>query len=115
MYQRIQHPDGWCEPLRELPWQMDDGKPAFTTYGNGVVNSLADVHEETLLALARQDAIRARELARDPTNSPAEFRLAVRTLVQAVRSAANVADLRGHRLDDLSMKSAFRSVDGRQE
>ncbi|WP_448317541.1 hypothetical protein [Streptomyces sp. CO7] len=108
MYQRIQRLNGRPEPLRELPWQTDDGKPAFTTYGNGRLNSLADAHEETLLAVARQDAIRARELVRAPATTSAELSLALRTLVHAVRSATHVADLRGHRLDDLALLRAFQ-------
>ncbi|MEU3552789.1 hypothetical protein [Streptomyces fragilis] len=94
--------------MRELPWQTDDGKPAFTPYGNGRLHALADAHEETLLAVAREDAIRARELVRDPATTSGELSLAVRALVHAVRSAAHVADLRGHRLHDLALQSTFR-------
>jgi hypothetical protein len=111
MPQRIHRPDGSYEPLRELPWQEADGRPAYTTYGNGMVNALADTHEETLLATAREDAIRARELVRDRAVSPAELLFAVRTLVHAVRSATRVADLRGHRIDDLLHEAALRLHD----
>ncbi|MFE7159157.1 hypothetical protein [Streptomyces sp. NPDC057636] len=87
------------QPMRRLPW-TDDGRDAYTPQGNGVINTIADTMEASMITTARDDARRARELADDPGASRCEMRTALRYLAHAVEDTALVADLRLERLPE---------------
>ncbi|MQY10350.1 hypothetical protein SRB5_04570 [Streptomyces sp. RB5] len=83
--------------LRRLPWK-DDGRTAYATMGDGIVNTMADVYELEILVGASRDAERAEDLARLADTSKAELRIAVTYLAHALRDAVDVATMRGERL-----------------
>ncbi|CAL9597771.1 hypothetical protein [Streptomyces sp. enrichment culture] len=83
--------------LRRLPWR-EDGRPAFVSHGDGVVNRLADVLEQELVETAQADADRAGQLADDPKATEPELRAALRYVAHSLDDAALVATLRGERL-----------------
>ncbi|MGW1028809.1 hypothetical protein ACWD4J_34890 [Streptomyces sp. NPDC002577] len=83
--------------LRRLPWE-DEGRAAFVTPGDGIVNAVADAMEANMIETAREDARRALALADDQDASKAEMLVALRYVAHAVQDVALVADLRGERL-----------------
>ncbi|MFD0033711.1 hypothetical protein ACFVJK_36855 [Streptomyces sp. NPDC127172] len=87
------------QPMRRLPW-TDDGRDAYTPQGNGLINTIANAMEASMIATARADAKRARDLAEDPDASRLEMRTALRYLAHAVEDTALVADLRLERLPE---------------
>ncbi|GAA3797182.1 hypothetical protein [Streptomyces chiangmaiensis] len=93
--------------LRRLPWQ-DNGKPAYVTPGDGIVNALADTMENMTLAQAEDLADQAARMARDSKANARDMRPVLALLAGAV----NVARLRGERLgEDSDEERAQRDAD----
>ncbi|MGN9791245.1 hypothetical protein ACTMTU_09085 [Streptomyces sp. OZ13] len=103
------------EPLRRLPWNSPEDKPAYVALGDGVINQVADSVETDTLRAARADAGCALALAGQPEASQAELRAGLRALANVTLAAVAVAELRGERLDapaavalNEALREAFR-------
>ncbi|MFH9821617.1 hypothetical protein, partial [Streptomyces sp. NPDC017230] len=82
----------------------------YVTPGEGVINQIADQTEAQIISAARDDVAYALSMAELPEASRAELRLIVRKLAGTVRDIANVAELRGERLDEPVYGSAVRAL-----
>ncbi|MFM9669304.1 hypothetical protein [Streptomyces galilaeus] len=84
--------------LRRLPGIAADGRTAFVTPGEGIINRLGDAMEGATIVAAKESIDRARQLANDHAASTAELRIALRVLAAGTESVIEVATLRGERL-----------------
>lgn len=98
------------EPLRRLPWDGPEGKPAYVPPGDGMINRLANSTEAHILNVARDDAAYALAMVELPGTSRAELCLMVRKLAGTVSEVAKVADLRGERLAEPAYAPAVRAL-----
>ena len=101
------------EPLRRLPWNSPEDKPAYVAPGDGVINRVADSVEADTLRAARADAGYALALAGQADASRDELSAALRALASVTLSVVAVADLRGERLDEpaaVALNEALREA-----